>query len=77
MRRRSLPVSFTGPLRLLVVLPLVLLVSLATVSRAGVTLAQTDVKTYTNPLPVQIPGDGMVESCADPSILRGQDPDRF
>jgi arabinan endo-1,5-alpha-L-arabinosidase len=30
--------------------------------------------TYTNPLPIQIPGDGMVESCADPSILRGQTP---
>jgi arabinan endo-1,5-alpha-L-arabinosidase len=30
--------------------------------------------TYTNPLPVQIPSDGMVESCADPSILRGQTP---
>ncbi|HSK67428.1 MAG TPA: family 43 glycosylhydrolase [Anaerolineales bacterium] len=29
---------------------------------------------YTNPLPVQIPGDGLVESCADPSILRGQTP---
>jgi arabinan endo-1,5-alpha-L-arabinosidase len=28
--------------------------------------------TYTNPLPVQIPGDGLVESCADPSIIRGQ-----
>lgn len=28
--------------------------------------------TYTNPLPVQIPGGGMVESCADPTILRGQ-----
>src|SRR5688500_18553851 len=25
--------------------------------------------TYTNPLPVQIPNDGMVESCADPSII--------
>ena len=30
--------------------------------------------TYTNPLPVQIPGDGLVESCADPSIIRGQTP---
>jgi arabinan endo-1,5-alpha-L-arabinosidase len=30
--------------------------------------------TYTNPLPVQIPNDGMVESCADPSIIRGQTP---
>lgn len=25
--------------------------------------------TYTNPLPVQIPNDGMVESCADPSVI--------
>ncbi|HEX2990337.1 MAG TPA: family 43 glycosylhydrolase, partial [Anaerolineales bacterium] len=30
--------------------------------------------TYTNPLPIQIHGDGLVESCADPSILRGQTP---
>jgi arabinan endo-1,5-alpha-L-arabinosidase len=30
--------------------------------------------TYTNPLPIQIPDDGMVESCADPTILRGQTP---
>lgn len=28
--------------------------------------------TYTNPLPVVIPGDGMVESCADPSIIYSQ-----
>jgi arabinan endo-1,5-alpha-L-arabinosidase len=28
--------------------------------------------TYTNPLPIQIPNDGLVESCADPTILRGQ-----
>jgi arabinan endo-1,5-alpha-L-arabinosidase len=34
--------------------------------------AQTS--TYTNPLPIQIPGDGMVESCADPSLIRGQTP---
>src|SRR5215213_9917490 len=27
---------------------------------------------YTNPLPIQIPNDGLVESCADPSIIRGQ-----
>ncbi|HJR82108.1 MAG TPA: family 43 glycosylhydrolase, partial [Anaerolineales bacterium] len=30
--------------------------------------------TYTNPLPVQIPSGGVVESCADPSIIRGQTP---
>jgi len=28
---------------------------------------------YTNPLNVQIPGDGQVESCADPSIIHAQD----
>ena len=26
---------------------------------------------YTNPLPIQVPGDGRVESCADPTILHG------
>ena len=31
--------------------------------------------TYTNPLPIQIPGDGLVESCADPTIIYGQTPD--
>jgi arabinan endo-1,5-alpha-L-arabinosidase len=31
-------------------------------------------RTYTNPLNVQIPGGGRVESCADPSIIRGQLP---
>lgn len=30
--------------------------------------------TYINPLAIQIPNGGMVESCADPSILRGQTP---
>src|SRR4051794_15612563 len=29
-------------------------------------------RTYTNPLRIQIPGDGLVESCADPSVIRGQ-----
>lgn len=34
--------------------------------------------TYQNPLPIQIPGDGLVESCADPSLIRGQQPgDRY
>jgi arabinan endo-1,5-alpha-L-arabinosidase len=27
---------------------------------------------YTNPVSIKIPNDGMVESCADPSIIRGQ-----
>src|SRR5688500_5989632 len=34
--------------------------------------AQAATATYTNPLPIQIPNDGMVETCADPSIIRGQ-----
>ena len=29
---------------------------------------------YTNPLAPQIPGDGVVESCADPTVLHGQRP---
>ena len=29
---------------------------------------------YTNPLSISIPGDGWVESCADPSIIYGQTP---
>lgn len=30
--------------------------------------------TYQNPLPIQIPNGGKVESCADPSLIRGQQP---
>ncbi len=29
---------------------------------------------YSNPLLPQIPGDGAVESCADPTVIRGQEP---
>ncbi len=35
---------------------------------------QTSSGKYTNPLPIQIPNDGNVESCADPSILHSQTP---
>jgi len=35
---------------------------------------RADDATYTNPLPIQIPDDGLVESCADPTIMRGQQP---
>lgn len=35
--------------------------------------AQAVAGKYTNPLPVQIPTGGMVESCADPSIIYGND----
>ena len=30
--------------------------------------------TYSNPLQPRIPGDGVVESCADPTVIRGQVP---
>lgn len=36
------------------------------------TLVQAAQGTYHNPLDIQIPSDGKVESCADPSLIRGQ-----
>lgn len=53
---------------------LVLLLIVGLASAAQVTTAQvrTTAATYTNPLPLQIPDDGLVESCADPSVIRGQ-----
>lgn len=61
--------------------PLLALGLLATVLVGGAQLAApepvaaataTPVRgTYTNPLRPQIPGGGVVESCADPSVLRG------
>lgn len=57
------------------VFSLVLMVSLVSTGR---TVAQTANKqatatnTYSNPLPIQIPGDGLVESCADPTLIKGQ-----
>lgn len=35
--------------------------------------ASTIKTTYTNPLPIQIPNDGLVRSCADPTIIHAQD----
>jgi arabinan endo-1,5-alpha-L-arabinosidase len=37
-------------------------------------VAQTESRSrvYDNPLEIQIPGDGLVESCADPTIIKGQ-----
>jgi arabinan endo-1,5-alpha-L-arabinosidase len=37
-------------------------------------LAANSTGTYRNPLQINIPGDGQVESCADPSVIRGQQP---
>jgi hypothetical protein len=41
---------------------------------AAITEVSAQAAVYQNPLPVTIPGDGMVESCADPAIIRGQQP---
>jgi arabinan endo-1,5-alpha-L-arabinosidase len=35
---------------------------------------QDSTGTYRNPLPVQIPDEGQVESCADPTLIRAQQP---
>src|ERR671910_849845 len=48
--------------------------SLQNVESASGTISAAKKGTYTNPLPVQIPNDGMVESCADPSIIYSQTP---
>lgn len=37
----------------------------------AVATARGGAGTYSNPLPIQIPGDGLQESCADPSIIKG------
>jgi arabinan endo-1,5-alpha-L-arabinosidase len=38
--------------------------------------APRDADAYRNPLEPTVPGDGIVESCADPVVLRGRDEDR-
>src|SRR5437763_6576925 len=42
---------------------------------SGVRADAVGTRVYTNPLPIQIPGDGVVQSCADPSIIHAQPPD--
>jgi arabinan endo-1,5-alpha-L-arabinosidase len=39
----------------------------------GAAVAKGSTGVYSNPLPIQIPGGGQVESCADPSVIYGQD----
>jgi arabinan endo-1,5-alpha-L-arabinosidase len=53
--------------------PLTALVLLLTLGAAGAAAAA-----YRNPVPITIPGGGQVESCADPAIIKGQQPgDRY
>ena len=46
----------------------------AAVSAPAATAAGTDPGTYSNPLEPVIPTGGVVESCADPTVIRGQEP---
>src|SRR5690348_2335973 len=58
----------------LLTLILALAVIAVPVGPAQAAPAQRGTGTYTNPLPIQIPGDGLVESCADPSIIHAAQP---
>ncbi|HYF62772.1 MAG TPA: family 43 glycosylhydrolase [Herpetosiphonaceae bacterium] len=40
--------------------------------KPGSAAARPPVGTYANPLPLEIPGGGLAESCADPSLIKGQ-----
>ena len=51
-----------------------LLLLLLAVLGTGTASAGTSAPTYRNPVEITIPGDGRVESCADPSIIKGQTP---
>src|SRR5436305_13125916 len=70
------PISAHRLSRVLGVLFLALaLLTLAAPSQAAPTgPARQGTGTYTNPLQIQIPGDGQVESCADPTIIHAQQP---
>jgi arabinan endo-1,5-alpha-L-arabinosidase len=46
----------------------------APTGNAGATAAPAPDRTYRNPLAPRVPGDGTVDSCADPTVLRGQRP---
>jgi arabinan endo-1,5-alpha-L-arabinosidase len=52
----------------------VLSLLLGLTSLAGPSAAR-DADRYRNPLEPTVPGDGIVESCADPMVLRGRDED--
>src|SRR4051794_20855331 len=67
-----MPARFLTRRRLGARVPLALLLALLVgASLAAPATAATG--TYRNPLRPQIPGDGTVESCADPSVIRGQE----
>jgi arabinan endo-1,5-alpha-L-arabinosidase len=63
--------GFSRPRRALALAALIALVAGLIVAPAP---ARAATSIYQNPLSIQIPNDGMVESCADPSLIRGQQP---
>ncbi|MGE5462293.1 MAG: family 43 glycosylhydrolase [Syntrophothermus sp.] len=71
------PIKWIGILILLLLVssPALAAGSLSPVSLGTIDAAKT--ATYSNPLSIQIPGDGSVESCADPSIIHAQAPDTY
>ena len=50
----------------------VVLAAAALLGGSGIAGARALATKYQNPLQIRIPGDGNVESCADPSIIRGR-----
>lgn len=58
----------------LVALPLLALGAPAAAAPGAPAAAAPGADTYRNPLVPRIPGDGAVESCADPTVLRGRQP---
>ena len=54
----------------LILVPVVVLVA----ALVGASPVAAGSGTYENPLTLTVPGDGLVESCADPSVIRGQEP---
>jgi arabinan endo-1,5-alpha-L-arabinosidase len=55
------------------VLALVAMLALSATASAAPASAPKRAGTYRNPLPIHIPGDGRVESCADPTVIYGQE----
>lgn len=71
----TLRARLDGPARTSRALLLVSLLAAAVLPTSGPAAAagrSRPTGTYTNPLEPRIPGDGVVESCADPTVFRGQ-----
>lgn len=64
-----IPVLFTALVALALVAPVAGTASAATDRTGG-----SNPGAYSNPLKPTVPGDGVVESCADPTVIRGQQP---